>query len=171
MILGLNWRGNFVMLSSRRQILRLWQASIAFVALPKWAGATDTASDKLLTMSAKSFEPLIGTTFTANANLLGPTWLRLHLIESLSPDPLIGRVGSIQRGAAQDVPTEAFALHFTAVGPALAEGTHELHHPMLGSIGLFIVHGPKEYVAVINHLLAPLPSSYQIPSAPAAKKA
>ncbi len=100
-----------------------------------------------------------------------PTWFTLHLIEPLTPDFRLGRVGSLQGDAAPAIATEAFALHFTSVGAPLREGTHLFQHSTIGAISLFVTPGRGEYMAVVNHLLAPLPASYQIPVGPAAKKA
>jgi len=156
---------------SRREVLRFGQVSIVCAALPELVIGADTVSDPMITMSHKSYEPLLGSTFAANSSSLSPTWLTLRLIEALSPIAGLGRTPSLQPNATVEISTEAFALHFTSVGEPLSEGTHVFQHSTLGSISLFVTQARGEYIAVINHLLAPLPATYQIPTAPAAKKA
>lgn len=147
---------------SRRHMIRLGQAWLAMSAMPKGGFAAETAPDDLLTMSQKSFESLIGTEFTANSDSLQPTWLTLQLVENFGRAGTLGR--SVTTSSLNAIATEEFALNFNGVGAALREGTYQLRHAKLGSISLFVSPTRTGYVAVVNHLLNPLPSNYQIPT-------
>ena len=152
---------------SRRQIFQFAQAWVAAAAVPRhiFAGA---APDSALAMPMKSFEPLVGTTFTADATSLKPSWLTLSRVEDLTLRGAVVQTG--KTSIATPIPTETFALHFTAAGAALRQGTYAFDHLTLGKVSLFVVPNGAGYVAVINHLLGPLPPGYAIPK-PAAPKA
>lgn len=146
---------------SRREAFRLIQASLAAATVPRCLLGAETSAGPPASMSMANFQALIGTTFTANEGSANPTWLTLAMVEDLSI-----RDVRIQTGAttfATPLVTEAFALRMNGVGVALTADSHEFQHPALGTISLFVEPAGDQYVAVFNHLLAPLPPAYQVP--------
>jgi hypothetical protein len=148
---------------SRRHVLHLGQAWLAGTAFSGSMFAGDSSAGSTPPMSRQTFNAVLGTTFTANANSLTPTWLTLATIEDLSGSQMTTQTISTA------ITTQAFALHFTMTGAALSQETYEFDHLTLGKISLFVVPGNGAAVAVINQLMNPLPASYSIPQ-PASKK-
>src|SRR5579864_2568628 len=139
---------------SRRQVIKLGQALVVAAAVPKGVFAADAEPDPLAGMSRTRFERLIGTTFTTNASSMQPTWLTLNVVEDLNGTPAVS----------SSLATEAFALHFAGVGAALKEGIYQFDNSAVGAIWLFVTPANEEYLAVVNHLLSPLPKGQQIPA-------
>ena len=126
------------------------------------AFGSDASNDPLLTIKRGAFTPLLGSSFITYSSSGKPAWLDLIAVDDMTaaPGPGIGIRGSIK---AQRLDT--FALRFQGVGEQLTQRTYEFEHFSLGRISLFVV--PTEtsgYLAVINHLIDPLPAGFRIPA-------
>lgn len=141
---------------SRRHLMRLGQAWIAAATLPRAVFGAELALN-VAQLSRKSFQSVIGSTFTANGSSLTPSWLVLQSIEEVTPADTQPAITGI-RGPA----TESFILHFSSVGAPLAQGTYDFQHSSLGTMKIFVVPGGNGYFAVFNHLLGPLPANLPV---------
>jgi hypothetical protein len=141
---------------SRRHLMRIGQAWIAAAALPRAVYGSEVALN-LGQLSRKSFQSVLGSTFTANGTSLTPTWLVLQSIDDVTSSDSSRRVQTALSAAPPA--TESFILRFSGVGAPLKQGSYEFQNSSLGTIKIFIVPGDRGYSAVFNHLLGPLPAN------------
>lgn len=105
-------------------------------------------------MTRKSFAALLRTAFVTRTAEGKDVTLVLTAVED----------GPASASAASAVALDNFSLEFSSAGESMAQGTYQFKQATLGTISLFIVpSGSFTYMAVINHLMAPLPPSYSIP--------
>jgi hypothetical protein len=113
----------------------------------------------LTDVSLKTFEPLIGETFTASSGHHSLGSLRLLSVSEVAPTNALATkprmVGRVPQPSQQSL--TGFTLRFQGSGAAMPQGTYLLRNASVGSIPLLLVPshagaGPATYTAVFNFL-------------------
>ena len=113
-------------------------------------------------VSLKTFEPLVGESFSVRSGGVSQGWLTLISVSdaaAVSPaSTALPMVGSVPKLAGK--PLSGFALRFEGSGPKLQQGTYTLQSHNIGSISLLLVpSGPgtarTTYTAVFSFVGVP----------------
>jgi|SRR5579864_833930 len=149
---------------TRRQFIVLGQSLVAASLLPtRLLAASGTTNNNgqslsLDTLSKADFLHSVNSSFAVRSSNV---WLRLLSVEESTPKNS-DTMALMPRPPKTPAPQVAsFALHFQGTGEALTQGTYELEHHSLGKFSLFLVpSGKTTYMAVINHFVNFVPTSY-----------
>lgn len=106
---------------------------------PAWAARASRTALDLVTATADTFRPHVGSRFRLQRAGQKALDLRLDGVTSSQPDGV----------------TDAFSLQFSAGGPTgLGQATYDLDHAVLGPFRIFLVPaGSQGLGAVVNHVL------------------